>query len=89
MTQIARSMMVKERINWSDPDVVTFPDISVLTVEASVTSSTFSIVEVTSFAVEVSEVSRIVMVGGEGVVGLLVPDPVSCGSETLVVLLID
>ncbi len=89
MTQIARSMIVNERIIWSDPDVVTFPDISVLTEDDSVASSTFPVVKVTSFAVDVFEVSMMVMVDGENVVGLFALDSVSSVSETLVVVLVD
>ncbi len=77
--------MVKERINWSDPDVVTFPDISGLKVKAS----TFPVVEITSFAVDVFEVWRMVTVDGEEVEELFVLDSVSTVSETSVVVLVD
>ncbi len=67
-------MTVNECIIWSDPDVVTFPGISGLRVE----DSTFPVVEMTSFAVEVFEISRMVTADGEEVVGLLVLASLRC-----------
>ncbi len=81
--------MVNECTNCSDPDVVTFPIVSELTVEASVTSSTFPLVEITSFGVDDFEASETETVDGEEVLGLIVLD-LACGvSETLVVVLRD
>ncbi len=81
--------MVNERTNCSDPDVVTFPIVSELTVEASVTSSTFPLVEITSFGVDDFEASGTITVDGEEVLGLFVLD-LACGvSETPLGLLFD